>query len=432
MIAPSTRLLVLAAVLVTPLATLAGLVPMSAPVCATAIAVVFAVAAWDAGRGLRAIRAIGVRLPPALRATRGCEARLAVDVVNDGQAAVRVQMALRLPRDLVSETVAEALLAAPGTSRIAWTLTPRERGDYRIEFADLERSSPWNLWSVRSVVPVECAVRAYPNMRGVATKALFLRREVSGARQQRQVGRGREFEKLRDYAHGDSFDEIYWKATARRGKPIVKVFQLERTQELYVIVDASRLSGRQEVLEKYVTAALHLGLAAERQGDRFGLVTFSDKVHQFVRARSGKAHYRVCREAIYKLQPRRVSPDFGELFGAVQTVLRRRALLVVLTALDDPVLAESFAQAVKIASRRHLILVNVAAVPGIRPLFEGPPPEALDDLYRGVAGQLFWKKLCEVRVALERAGVRFSVLDPARLETDLTSLYLNVKRRQTL
>ena len=244
--------------------------------------------------------------------------------------------------------------------------------------------------------------------------------------------RGREFEKLRDYAHGDSFDEIYWKATARRGKPIVKVFQLERTQELYVVVDASRLTARRETLEKYVSAALHLGLAAERQGDRFGLVTFSDKVHQFVRARSGKAHYRACREAIYKLQPRRVSPDFGELFGFIQTVLRRRALLVVLTALDDPVLAESFAQAVKIASRRHLVLVSVAGTPGIQPLFEGPPPEALDDLYRDVAGQLFWKKLRELRMTLERAGVRFSVLDPAKLEIELTSLYLDVKRRQAL
>jgi uncharacterized protein (DUF58 family) len=417
---------------VVPLATVAGFAPALAPACAAAIAVLVVAAAWDAGMGLHAIRALAVRLPAAVRSTRGCEVRLPLEVVNSGKTEVPVQVALRLPPDLVPEHLAEAVPAGPGTTRILWTLTPRERGDHRIEEAGLERSSPWGLWSIRSMVPVECGVRAYPNMRGAATRALFLRRETSGGLRQRQVGRGREFEKLRDYEHGDSYDEISWKATARRGKPIVKVFQLERTQEVYVVVDASRLSARQETLEKYITAALHLGLAAERQGDRFGLVTFSDKVHQFVRARSGKAHYRVCREAIYKLQPRRVSPDFGELFGVIQTVLRRRALLVVLTALDDPVLAESFAQAVKIASRRHLVLVSVAAMPGIRPLFEGPPPETLDDLYRGVAGQVFWKKVRELRVTLERAGVRFSVLDPARLETELTSLYLDVKRRQAL
>ncbi len=432
MIAPRTRLLVLAALVVAPLALFAGLAPALAPACVAVIAVLFGAAAWDAGRGLQGIDALAVRLPALLRATRDVEAHLPVDVVNTGRTAVSVQVALRLPQDIVSDCLVETVAAGAGVTRIEWPLVPRERGDYAIELADIERASPWGLWSIRAVVPVECEVRVYPNLRGGATRALLLSRETSGTRRERQVGRGREFEKLRDYAPGDSFDEIYWKATARRGKPVVKVFQLERTQELYVVVDASRLTARRETLEKYVTAALHLGLAAERQGDRFGLITFSDKVHQFVRARSGKAHYRACREAIYKLQPRRVSPDFGELFGFIQTVLRRRALLVVLTALDDPVLAESFAQAVRIASRRHLILVSVAGTPGIQPLFEGPPPQELDDLYRDVAGQLFWKRLRELRMTLERAGVRFSVLDPDRLDTDLTSLYLDVKRRQAL
>jgi uncharacterized protein (DUF58 family) len=432
MIAPRTPLLVLTALTVAPLAALAGLEPALAPPCVLAIAVLFAAAAWDAGRGFHAVDALAVRLPPVLRAIRDVEARLPVDVINRGATAVPIRVALQLPPDLVSESLVETLVATPGAARMAWPFVPRERGAYRIESAGIERASPWRLWSVRTVVPVACEVRAYPNLRGGRARALLLSREPFGARRERQVGRGREFEKLREYAHGDSYDEISWKATARRGKPIVSVFQIERTQEVYVVVDASRLTARRETLERYVAAALHLGLAAERLGDRFGLVTFSDKVHRFVRARGGKAHFRACREAIYKLQPRRVSPDFGELFGFIQTVLRRRALLVVLTALDDPVLAESFAQAVRIASRRHLVLVGVAATPGVQPLFEGTPPETLDELYRGVAGQLYWKKLRELRVTLERAGVRFSLLDPAQIETALTSLYLDVKRRQAL
>jgi uncharacterized protein (DUF58 family) len=432
MIAPRTGLVVVFAVVVLPLAAAAGLFPPLTLVAVLAIAAVFAAAAWDALRGLRALSAFSVRVPAALRVTRGIETRLPVDVVNKGTAASSLQVALRLPADLASGRLSETVAAAPGATRVLWPLVARERGDYRIGLADIERSSPWALWSVRTAAPAQCVIRAYPNMRGPATSALLLARETSGARRQRQVGRGREFEKLRDYAPGDSFDEICWTATARRGKPIVKVFQLERTQELYVAVDASRLTARRETLDKYVTATLHLGLAAERQGDRFGLIAFSDRIHQFVRARGGKAHYRACRDAIYKLQPRRVSPDFAELFGFIQTVLRRRALLVVLTALDDPVLAESFAQAVTTASRRHLVLVSVAGTPGVQPLFEGPPPASLDDLYRGVAGQLFWKRFRELRRTLDRAGVRFSVLDPARLETELTSLYLDVKRRQVL
>ena len=59
------------------------------------------------------------------------------------------------------------------------------------------------------------------------------------------IGKGREFEKLREYIPGDSYDEIHWKATAKRGRPVTKVFQIERTQEVYVVIDASRLSALQ-------------------------------------------------------------------------------------------------------------------------------------------------------------------------------------------
>ena len=54
-------------------------------------------------------------------------------------------------------------------------------------------------------------------------------------------------------------------------------------------------------LERFVTAALVLGLAAEQQGDLFGLLTFTDQVEKFVRAKNGQAHYSACRDALYTL-----------------------------------------------------------------------------------------------------------------------------------
>ncbi len=127
-------------------------------------------------------------------------------------------------------------------------------------------------------------------------------------------------------------------------------------------------------LEHYVNAALVMGLAAEQQGDRFGLITFSDRLHKFVRARTGKQHFTVCRDAIYRLQPRIVEPDFGELFSFLQTRLTKRALVVILTALDDPLIGETFARQVSIASRRHLTMAAMVRPEGARPLFEEELP----------------------------------------------------------
>ena len=86
----------------------------------------------------------------------------------------------------------------------------------------------------------------YPNLfderKHVA--ALFLNRGHYGIHSQRIMGKGREFEKLREYSHGDSMQDVHWKASAKRGALVTKVFQVERTQEVYVLVDSSRLSAR--------------------------------------------------------------------------------------------------------------------------------------------------------------------------------------------
>jgi uncharacterized protein (DUF58 family) len=136
------------------------------------------------------------------------------------------------------------------------------------------------------------------------------------------------------------------------------------------------------VLERYVTASLILGLAAEQQGDQFGLVTFSDRVLSFVRAKSGQAHYDACRDRLYALQPQSVTPDFDDLCSFIRLRLRKRALLIFLTALDDPMLAESFAKASELISRQHLLLVNMLQPPGAQPVFSDAGVSGIDDLYR--------------------------------------------------
>ena len=71
----------------------------------------------------------------------------------------------------------------------------------------------------------DCELRVYPDLRAERKQAaaVFLTRSGLGSHAQRQVGRGRDFEKLRDYVAGDSIEDISWKATARRQKPVSKV-----------------------------------------------------------------------------------------------------------------------------------------------------------------------------------------------------------------
>jgi len=265
---------------------------------------------------------------------------------------------------------------------------------------------------------------------------VFLNRAGAGAHIQRQVGQGREFEKLRDYAHRDPVTDIHWKATAKRGRPVTKVFQIERTQEVYVVLDASRLAGREAGdetdFERSLRAALVLAAAAERQGDLFGAVAFDSQVRRFVRAGGGRGHFAACRDALFALQPQPVTPDFEELCTELRLRLRRRALLLFLTALDDPVLAESFVRGMKLLSRQHLVVVVQPRPPGAHALFERRDVTNLNEVYADLAGHVRWQKLRLLEQVLRRQNVRFVLADHETLATTALRQYLAVKQRQLL
>jgi uncharacterized protein (DUF58 family) len=203
------------------------------------------------------------------------------------------------------------------------------------------------------------------------------------------------------------------------------------------VIDSSRLAGRltsahETVLERSLSAALVVGAAAERRGDLFGLAAFSDRVEVFAPARNGKAHYASCRDALYRIEPRPVSPDFDEIATFLRLRLRRRALLLFLTALDDPMLAESFRRATQLLARRHLVVVAALKPDAAEPLFRGAPVESTEEIYDRLAGHLAWRRLRELETALGRDGVRMTLVNPAALSTSLIRLYDEVKQRQLL
>jgi uncharacterized protein (DUF58 family) len=432
MVAPSSKLLLAAAVAVLPLAALGGMYPNAMPVCALGLAGCAAAAAIDALFALRRAAGVAVRTPPFVRLTKDVPAMFPVTVENRGGAACDLRLGVNLPPGVESASFALKVTAPAGVSVVQWPCTGRIRGDHPLREMYIEVESPLRLWLARGSRPLDFSFRVYPNLRDRASAALFLRTPAPGMRMRRQVGKGREFENLRHYLPGDSFEDIHWKATARRGFPAVKQYRVEHAQEVYAIIDYSRLSAREGILESFVDAALHLALVAEKQGDRFGLVTFSDRTREFVRARGGMDHFRLCRETIYNLRPQRVSPDFRDVFTTLQLSLRRRSLLVFFTSLDDVLLAESFARDISLLSRRHVVLVNVRRTAALQPLYAGEPAKDLDELYSHLGGQMLWNKMRTLEIALENRGVRLTVTDAERIKTQVAAGYLEVKGRQIL
>jgi uncharacterized protein (DUF58 family) len=433
---PRERLLLAAGLLLVPPALAAAfLPPVVVPFSVLAAAgVIVAFAAALAGRR----RAVGVSVlfPRRLVLAKGREGSLDFEVT---QGAPELLLAPVLPPQLVS-TVRELKVSLPGErGAVSWPLRGEVRGDWRVALLRFRAGSPLGLWWVQGEREAGTEISVYPDLSAERKRLapFFLNRNEIRLHPRRQVGQGREFEKVRPYLPGDSLGDIHWKATAKRGHPVTKEYRIERTQEIYAVVDYSRLSARsageegEPLLERFLTAALTLGLVARRQGDLFGVAAFSDRVTRFVRAGTGAAHFEACRDALYRLHAGEESPDFPELASTLSLRLRRRALLLVLTSLDEPGLGESFLRSMRLLSRRHVVVVAMLRPSAALPAFSAEAASD-DDLYRILGGHLLWHDLRELRENLGRSGIELALLENERLCADMVSRYISVKRRQIL
>jgi uncharacterized protein (DUF58 family) len=440
---PARRLLAWSAGLV-GLAAVAGPLGLFGAVLPVAAGALGLLALIDLARGLAREDWPGVETPAVVRLTKDRPGTLPLVFAGlDGRGG-GARVALAAPAALEIEEAERDVVFPTEATRAqgAWRMTPRRRGRFTGLLACLARTSPWGFWELRRRLPLAVEVRVMPNLMSErkALSALFLDRGPWGMRARRQVGRGRDFEKLRDYLPGDGFDEIDWKATAKRGKPVTKVFQVERTQEVYVVIDGSRLSARTLVrdgkevtaLERSITAAMVLLLAAQRQGDRFGLVVYDDRARVFIPAGGGTGHYAACREAVHALQPGEASPDAAEVVRSLRQRLRRRALIFILSDLSDPVVAEDFSKHLPLLARQHLVHVNQLCPPEVAPLFSGAEVGETAEVYRRLAGHLRWAEAGALARKLKPSGVAVRLLRDEAYAAELLTQYLRVKQRQAL
>lgn len=424
-------LLILLTIGVALAAAAAGLRPELAPLAVGAGAALFMAAALDAWQGRRSLAAYSAQAAPA-RLVQSRDGEIRVHLMRTSPEARRVRVGLALPESMLCSQEEQVLDLPFGVESlaIAWQCRPVRRGRFLLAAVHIAAASPLRLWECGRALELQTEVAVYPD--AAAGNVLARTRLQMGMRPRRQVGKGREFEKLREYAPGDPMFEVHWKATARRGAPVTKVFQTERRQEIYAVVDTSRLMARRfgesSALDEYVRVALLLGATAEARGDKFGVILFDREVRKFLRARNGKAHFAACRQAIFDAQPAGVPADFFELASFLRVRVPKRSLLFLLTALDEPAAAASAEKAAALLGERHLPVFLMLSPEGVALIFSGEG----ESLHADLAGHLQWRALRELELSLRRHGIRFALKSPESLATGVLDIYDEIKQRQLL
>jgi len=393
-------------------------------------------ALWDAGvlclffLDARAAGRVGEvrvvrRRPPQL--SLGSTHRISVDVRNLASVRVRVR---------VGET--ERDLGPFERATIDDTLTPTHRGDLELPALPIWLLGPLSLaWRMRAGAPADTVVVA-PGLRHLRRMRLAARRHDAsrlGLRRVRRDGQGDEFAKLREYGPDDDLRRIDWKATARRDRPITRVFEAERSQNVILAVDCGRTmagySGPVSRMDRAVEGALVLARAALDMDDRVGLLLFDHRVLTWVPPRKGPRQFRAILSALYDAEAGLTWADPREIVRTLRLRGARRSLVAVFTELPDPMEAEALTSAVKVLGRRHLPLIIAPDDPLVRAHAEAFP-ETADHVWRRVAASERLAERRRLTEGLRRTGAVVVDASPGAAALAAVNEYLTVKRRGRL
>ncbi len=319
-----------------------------------------------------------------------------------------------------------------------YRVTPWRRGQYQFGDTFVRVQGHLGLLARQIRYSASKAVKAYPSLLDMRRYELALRRDrvlPAGHRTARTRGIGTEFESLREYAPDDEFRAIDWKATARRGKLIVRQYQEERSQNIVVLLDCGRMMGSvvRELtrLDHGINAAVMLAYAASLKGDKVGFMAFDDSILVFIPPKSGKPQVIKLLGAAYDLQDAAGDSDYALAESYLAHRCRRRSMIVILTDIADPESSAPLITQIARISRKHVCVCACLSDPALLDA-ANKIPESADDVYRAAAAREVVQARKAAAAALAAAGAVVLDVPPARLTPAVVNAYLDTKTRAVL
>ena len=313
---------------------------------------------------------------------------------------------------------------------LTYRLRPTRRGEYGFGFIRVFTTTRIGLISRRATCGRPETVKVYPSYLMLHRYELLAMSDnltELGIKRIRRAGHQTEFEQIKEYVKGDDYRTINWKASARRHQLMVNVYQDERSQQIYSVIDKGRVMQQafrgMTLLDYAINASLVLSYVAMRKDDKAGLVTFNEYFDTFVPASKQVGQMQTLLENLYKQETTFGETDFSALCGHLgkhvntnfsnMTSLNRQ--LVYLQQL----------------ARQHRVLVVFFEDADLKEYIAGKSVTT-EDYYRHVIAEKFAFEKRLIVSTLKQHGIYSLLTTPDKLSIDVINKYLEMKSRQLL
>lgn len=318
---------------------------------------------------------------------------------------------------------------------LTYLLNPKSRGIYEFGNIQLFLKTKIGLAEVRKTIKHKEQIAVYPSL--IQMKKFELRSIESISRQYgikriRKIGHSYEFEQIKNYVRGDDYRSINWKATGRRGDLMVNQYEDEKSQQVFCILDNSRVMKMPfnglSLFDYAVNTSLVISNITLKKHDKIGLISFSNKLDTFIKPSKGNKQMRSLLISLYNQKEKMFEASYELLYQSIHTHINNRSLLLLFTNFENTFMLDRVLNILRKINKLHLLVViffeNAEIADHAR-----IPAKNTEDIYYKVTAEKFLSDKQQMVNQLKQVGIQVINTRPENLSINTINKYLELKSR---
>lgn len=366
----------------------------------------------------------------------GDENPVLIRIINHGNLKISITLIDELPLVLqIRDFERRIQLGSQEESTVRYQIRPVQRGNYSFGVLWLYVSSPIQLIERRVKGAGPADIPVYPSvlqMKQLELHAFDRYTNQKGIKRMRRIGHSYEFEQIKEYVRGDDYRSINWKASSRRHSLMVNQYEDERAQQVYCLIDKSRVMrlpfDGMSLMEYAVNTTLVISNIVLQKHDKAGLITFSDKIGTTLKAENRPIQIQKILQALYREKERDLEANYELLYHASRKLISGRSLLLLFTNFESMYALERVMPILRRINHTHLLVVIFFENTEIK-AFSEKKVETLLDIYQQTVAQNFLEEKVRMASKLRQYGIQAVLARPEGLSIDTINKYLELKAR---
>ncbi len=388
---------------------------------------------FSRSKGIFAIRTTAERL------SNGDENEITINVENFYPYSVDLEIVDEIPHQFQKRDILFTVsLKRYEKKNLQYNLRPVKRGSYEFGVINIYVKTFYSLFSRRYILGTPVKVPVYPSylqLRKYQLMAISNRLSEVGLKKVRRMGHSMEFEQIKEYVMGDDYRTVNWKATARKNQLMVNNYTDEKSQQLYCVIDKSRVMKMPfnglSLLDYSINTSLVVSNVALIKQDKAGVITFSETISSFLPADKKALQMQNILESLYHQRTRYLEGDYERLYIFIRRKITQRSLILLFTNFESLTGMHRQLNYLRKIAENHLLITIFFENTELTKLINKPSTN-LEEIYSKTVAENFAFQKRQIVKELNQSGILTILTAPQNLTLNALNKYLEIKARQLL